>query len=136
MSLIERKIKSGINFKTPFKKSTRGGFEMNETSTEAIADDIRNLLKTNFGERLIHWDMGANLRGLIFENKGEDLKQKISDSIVSAVEKWLPFVTLSKIEVFDSVSNQSLGDNEVLVQLSFLVVSSGLEGATQIRLSA
>ena len=134
--MIERKIKSGINFKTPFKKSTRGGFEMNEVTVDAVADDIKNLLKTNFGERLIHYDMGANLRGLIFENKGEDLKQKVSDSIISAVERWLPFVTLSKIDVFDSVSNQSLGDNEILVQLSFFVVSSGLEGSTQIRLGA
>ena len=136
MAFTEQKIKSGINFKTPFKKSTHGGFVMNDITVDAVADDIKNLLKTNFGERLIHYDMGANLRGLIFENKGEDLKQKISDSIVSAVEKWLPFVTLSKIEVFDSVSNQSLGDNEVLVQLSFFVVSSGLESSTTIRISA
>src|SRR3972149_3035187 len=127
MSLIERKIKSGINFKTPFRKSTRGGFQMNEVTVDAVADDIKNLLKTNFGERLVHYDFGANLRSIIFENRGDDLKQKITDSITSAVEKWLPFVTISNIAIDDSNTNQSLGDNEVLINLTFFMASSNLQ---------
>src|SRR3990167_4550894 len=129
MSLVERRIRSGINFKTPLRKSPRGAFEMNEITVDAVSDNIKNLLMTNFGERVIHYDLGAHLRPLIFENRGEDLRQKMSDSITSAVEKWLPFVTLSEITIEDSVGNASLRDNEVLIKLKFVITQTGLEGS-------
>jgi phage baseplate assembly protein W len=109
-----------INIKFPLKRSNKGAFETNDTTVNAIADDLRILLLTNHGERLVHFDYGANLREAIFE-QGPDLKQKLKDLIIVAVEKWMPFVNILEIIIKTSSEDTGLLQNEVNIALRFSV---------------
>lgn len=115
-----------INLKFPLKRSPKGAFETNNTTIAAVTDDLRILLLTNYGERPIHYDFGANLRRVLFEQEGADVRQKVADSIVSAVERWMPFVSLEEITVDDSTTKSTLRPNEVRVTIKFTV--AGLQG--------
>lgn len=122
-----------INIRFPLRKSSRGAFATNESTIQAVADDLRILISTNHGERPIHFDFGANLRKIIFE-QGPDVKQQIVDAINSAVEKWMPFVILNDIQVTDNTTNTTLRSNEVNVKIAFSV--GQLEGVLEQRLRA
>lgn len=110
-----------INLQFPLKKSAQGAFATNEDTLDAIADDLRILLLSNYGERPILYDFGANLRSVIFESQGESLRQRTSDLIQAAVEKWMPYVRLVRIDVEDFTINSTLLDNEIHVELEFSV---------------
>lgn len=110
-----------INLKFPLKKSSKGSFEVNETTLDAVEDDLRILIMTNHGERPIHFDFGANLRKLLFDMRGEDLAQAIKDSIITAVEKWMPFVNILTVQVLDSTMNSNLKENEISIKVEFSV---------------
>lgn len=110
-----------INLQFPMRRSIRGAFATNETTLEAVADDLKILILTNHGERPIHGDFGANLRKVIFEGQGRDVRQQIKDQISVAVAKWMPFVNLLEIDVDDSTSNTTLKLNEVHVKITFSV---------------
>ena len=112
---------TSINIKWPLEKSSRGAFAVNEDTLEAVQDDLRILLITNHGERPIQIDFGANLRQLIFEFQGEELRQRMTDNIVAAIEKWMPFLRLIDIEIEDSTVNAGLRDNEVRLKVEFSV---------------
>ena len=59
-----------INFKFPLKSVNRGFFQGNKTTITAIREDIKTLLMTVKGERLMNKDMGTNipvLAGQLFE---------------------------------------------------------------------
>lgn len=115
-----------INLKFPLKRSPKGAFEVNNTTIAAVTDDLRILLLTNYGERPIHYDFGANLRRVLFEQEGADVRQRVADSIVSAVERWMPFVFLEEITVDDSTTKPTLRPNEVRVTIKFSV--AGVQG--------
>jgi phage baseplate assembly protein W len=114
-------LKKSINLSFPLKKGSKGAFETNEDTLQAVADDLRILLITNYGERPIHFDFGANLRSVIFEFRGETLKQAIKDRILSAVAKWMPFVKIISIVIEDSRDSSTVKENAVKVTLEFTV---------------
>ena len=107
-------IKS-INVKFPLVKGSAGAFETNKTTIDAVKDNLKILILSNYGERCIHFDFGANLRELLFE-QGADLEQKIRDRIAAAILKWMPFVTITKF------SAQPINDNhEIKISMEFAV---------------
>lgn len=132
----EVKIKKGLNIAFPLKRSTFGAFKTNDTTLDAVRDDLRMLLITNWGERLINFDFGANLRSIIFEQRGPETKQKIEDAINVAVEKWMPFVSILDIQIKDQGDNSGLADNEIKVKISFQLGQSGLESVLEQKIQA
>lgn len=133
--LREETVKQkGLNLTFPLRTGLAGAFETNKTTIDAVKDDLRILLLTNHGERLIYSDFGANLRGLLFENMSQDFEVKIQDSIVVATEKWMPFITIKDIQVKTGQTDLSLGSNETKIKIFFSVNNSNLEDSLEIRL--
>jgi len=110
-----------INIKFPLAHSPKGAFATNDTTHLAVLDDLKILLLTNYGERPIHWDFGANIRPLLFELKGPDLFQAVQDAVLTAVEKWMPFVNVVNLDVADESTDPTLGPNQIQVRLEFTV---------------
>ena len=109
-----------INFKFPFVRSPQGGFASNKTTIDAVKDDLKILILTNYGERPIHADFGANLRSVIFE-QGDDVRQKVKDAIVSATGRWLPAISLLDVQVDDSTTKSTIVPNQIKVTIRFSV---------------
>ena len=76
---------------------------MNYSLTDQFADNLRNLLLTNWGERLGLYRYGANLRSLVFLTQDEFDNQAI-ERIREAVEKWMPFIDL------ENFSSETISD--------------------------
>lgn len=112
-----------INICFPLKSSPNGAFATNNTTLDAITDDLRILILTNHGERPIHYDFGANLRSLIFEHQGAELRDMIDNNIRVAVEKWMPYVNILGIEVYDSSNNSTVRQYEIQIKIKFSVGS-------------
>ena len=84
----------GINLQFPLHAYRKGFFETNNTTIEAVREDIKVLLLTRKGERIINSSIGTNLpvfAGELFENidKGP-MKLKIKNEIESALSTWMP----------------------------------------------
>jgi len=125
-----------INIKWPLEKSPQGSFKTNDATLDAIATDLRLLLITNHGERPIHFDFGANLRSVVFEFEGDELRERMTDSIIEAVEKWMPFVHIKSIEITDSTTNPTLKPHEVDLELEFSVGNLNVLQALKQRIRA
>jgi phage baseplate assembly protein W len=95
-----------FGIKTPVQLgSSEGIFAMNYSLSEQFADNLRNLLLTNWGERLGLYQFGANLRPLTTEFVSqENFDNEAIVRIKNAVEKWMPFVDL---ESFSSEVNRN-----------------------------
>ena len=52
-----------IGIKTPMSfGGDEGLLKMHKTYPDALADNFRNMIMTNYGERLGHYDFGGNLQ--------------------------------------------------------------------------
>lgn len=115
-----------IGFTLPFTVATGslGYFEVTEGELEAVKHDIRSLLVTNWGERVMHFNFGCNLREFIFEQKKEaDLRRRIADRVNDQIALWLPFVVLDELNVLFTVDRPEIPENGIGVSMAFRLTS-------------
>lgn len=94
--LVRNKTLVPIGIKTPIEMGSDGFgiFVMNTDIKDQIADNLKNLVLTNWGERLGNYFFGANLRPLLadFSHK-ENFDEEAMVRINTAISKYMPFVT-------------------------------------------
>lgn len=120
-----------IGIKTPVQLDGDGHglLAMHADIKEQIADNLRNLVLTNWGERLGNYFFGANLRPLLadFSHK-DDFDQEAMVRINTAISRYMPFVTPVAYESFiQPQANPSTAICKLMIIYS--VVSLGITNA-------
>jgi phage baseplate assembly protein W len=111
-------IKVGIDLPIRRGDEKGGWFASTTTTIEAVKNNIRNLLNTNQGERLMQPTLGLDLRGLLFEQLTGDTIVSIQNKILDTFEVWLPFVQVRDIQVkVDNTANQL--NNQISINILF-----------------
>tara|TARA_R100001443_G_scaffold92487_2_gene99145 strand:- start:205 stop:693 length:489 start_codon:yes stop_codon:yes gene_type:complete len=96
-----------------------GYFASTSTTIEAVKNNIRNLLLTESGERVMQPDFGLNLRSVLFEPLTEDLIFSVQEEIVNKMAFWLPFVNLTDIQIFEPNNDNGYDVNTVTLKIEF-----------------
>ena len=104
-----------IGLKLPFTRDRAGLFGQTETTLEQAGHNIKNLLLTAKGERVMQPDFGSGLRELLFEQYTEDLEERIAEEIQEAMSTWLPYITISSVDIIQDETNP----NQTKVDLDF-----------------
>jgi len=73
----------------------------------AIKNAVKNLLVSNFYERPFQDDLGANLRGLLFEPAGIITTIQLRDSIRRVLNKYEPRIAVTSIDITDLSQDNS-----------------------------
>jgi len=73
----------------------------------AIKNAVKNLLVSNFYERPFQEDLGANLRGLLFEPAGFITEIQLRDNIRNVLNKYEPRVRVTNIDITDMSQENS-----------------------------
>ncbi len=93
---------SPIGIKTPLQLGSNndGVFSMHYLIADQIDDNFRNLIQTNWGERLGMYGYGANLKEITTEivALGEEFDNMAMTRIRDAVSKWMPYINLLSFE--------------------------------------
>ena len=100
-----------VGLELPLLKSNgkEGYFQSTPTTIEAVKENIRLLLNTSKGERVMQPSLGISLKNYLFENFDDELKVIISEEIESTFKYWLPFVTITNLEIDnDKTSNKNM----------------------------
>ena len=97
-----------IGLELPFARSRTGLFGLTETTLEQAGHNIKNLLLTSKGERVMQPDFGSDLRALLFEQADENIGERIEDTILESISTWLPYISVEKIDIIEDTSNPNL----------------------------
>ena len=117
--LIEDKdtrVSVGLDF--PVARVPNGGqgfFKTTKTTIESIKNNIKLLLKTQRGERVMQPNLGLNIRRFLFEQITENTQIEIENDIVDTFATWLPFVELREIDI--DTGNQDR--NQIKINIVF-----------------
>ena len=99
-----------IGIKTPLRIGIDNSnlFDMHFQPSDQIADNLKNLVKTNFGERLGRFDYGANLQSLSFDYADVgNFENNALVNIRDAISKTMPVVELDNVEVISYTKAES-----------------------------
>jgi phage baseplate assembly protein W len=124
-----------IGIRTPLRLDDKNLFAMTYLVSEQVHDNLRNLLLTNWGERLGFYNFGANLRELTSELSNIDaFDEEAISRIRSAVTKWMPFVILKNF-VSEIDNERNINTGIVKISITYSVPQLGVENkALQISL--
>jgi len=119
--LVERieSTRTPIGIKTPLRLNYGDGEIVATYSTlaETVHDNLKNLILTNWGERLGLYNFGANLRPLMSELVSQDdFDSTAIERISAAVSKWMPFVSLENY-----ISTNDRKDNRLLAKINIQI---------------
>ena len=111
-----------IGIDLPFRKSNGvdGWFASTTTTIEAVKNNIRNLINTKKGERLMQPNMGLDLNRLLFNQINDDTIELIRSDITDLFARWLPFVEISKLDILTKdTQNSEVGANTIIIDIVF-----------------
>ena len=110
----------GYSPRLPLAKDENDGlYGMNKTALETIKQDLKMLILTNPGERMMNPDYGVGLRRLLFEQNTPEIGRIIGDIINKQVRTYMNFINVYDIQVFTPEENQ----NSIYVKLIFTIPS-------------
>ena len=118
-------IVNSINFKFPLKSYRRGFFQGNTDTISAVRENIKTLLLTRKGERVMHANLGTSipvLQGQLFEsiNKDETF-ENIRLEIESAIKQYLPYIRVINIRMITQDEEPELGNNKIRISMDYTI---------------
>tara|TARA_B100000902_G_scaffold235193_1_gene222905 strand:+ start:2445 stop:2879 length:435 start_codon:yes stop_codon:yes gene_type:complete len=120
----DTRVSVGLDFPVARQAGDNMGyFATTKTTMDAIKNDVKLLLMTQRGERLMQPFLGMDIRRFLFEQITDDTAIEIENDIVDTFQTWLPFVQLQDIEV-------DLGDqdrNQIKINVTFNVRNAPTE---------
>ena len=119
---IAARNKTAFGIKTPLQLANAGTefLKMNYSMADQVSDNFRNLILTNYGERLGLPDFGANLMELAFELQSEDGQKEAIERISRAAGKYMPYLVPNTFEALvDHFDNETVA--KVGVRISYSI---------------
>jgi len=89
----------GYGITLPVKRGSTGFFEQGFTTYEQAKSNLKNLLLTSKGERIMQPNFGTGLHSLLFEPLDGGFEEKLQTIITETVGYWLPYITIDEIDV-------------------------------------
>ena len=103
--------------------NSNGIFAVNYTTLTQAKDNLKNLILTRKGERLMQPEFGCEIWTVLFEQMdGGLIESKIESTILDAVSNWLPYLSIDEI-IFD-YDNNDIDNNRINLELKFSLVSN------------
>ena len=101
---------SGISPKLPLSLDTNDGhYEMTKTVKENVAQNLKNLILTIPGEKIMDTNFGVGLISFLFKQNTEEVHGEIYEKISQQVATYMPFVGIEEIYFSNETSEMGLG---------------------------
>lgn len=89
-------------------------------SKEQATENLKNLLLTKKGERLLQPTFGTDLLYALFDPNTNSLKQIIDDLIRPPVSYWLPYIDIQQINITTAEDDPNL-DSQIRISIEFSI---------------
>jgi phage baseplate assembly protein W len=114
---------AGISPKLPLTVDKKHGhYSLNESYRNAIRQNLKNLILTSPGERIMDPEFGVGIRNFLFENNTTVLSQDIESKILEQVDKYMSFIEIVDIG-FNRTSLAPINEeNNLSVTITFFII--------------
>ena len=97
-------------------------FNQSFTTLEQVRTNIKSLLLTKRGERVMQPNLGSGLDELVFDLNDDNLASDVEDAIVGTLQQWLPYVTVEEIDI--EQTDELKDTNRINISLKFRIGDS------------
>ena len=106
-----------VGITLPIQSGSDGYFAQSFKTFDQIRSNLKNLLLTKKGERILQPEFGSGLHDLLFNPATEKFEEDLENTINDAIAKWLPYVIVEDINI--DISKEQTDNNQAKVSLKF-----------------
>jgi len=108
------------DFVTSFKKTPAGDQLGRVINEDSVNQSLRNLIKTNIGERLFQPLVGSDIYALLFEHNTDENLDLVRTYIEAVINNNEPRVNLLNVELITDFVNE----NRIEVNLTYNLINN------------
>jgi len=113
----------GISPRVPLTYSqTDGPYQLNKTLKQTIRQNLKMLILTSPGERIMVPGFGVGLHNFLFMNMSSDGLSVVAQRIKEQVDFYMSVVNLEEVRFFTSDDDPTLQFNEVRVSIQYNIL--------------
>ena len=112
---------SGIAVKLPVALSDTVGVATTKTVVETLRQNLKTLILTNPGERVMEPGFGVGLEKFLFERFTESTYASIQEELVNQVRTYMPQIAIKNFEV----STDGVDNSELRILIEYVITPLG-----------
>ena len=106
-----------VGITLPIQRGEDGYFRQSFRTFDQVRSNLKNLLLTKKGERILQPEFGSGLHDLLFNPATEKFEEDLETTVNDAVAKWLPYIIVEDINI--DISKEQTDNNQAKVSLQF-----------------
>tara|TARA_B100000035_G_scaffold312534_1_gene324222 strand:+ start:2773 stop:3168 length:396 start_codon:yes stop_codon:yes gene_type:complete len=110
---------AGIGPKLPLQFDNTDGYRLTKTINEQVRQNLKSLVLTAPGERVMDPNFGVGIRNYLFLQVSEGVVGKIRSEIKRQVKRYMPFLQIIDVEINSPDGTQFTDDNMLGVNIKY-----------------
>jgi phage baseplate assembly protein W len=109
----------GYGAKLPLARNDiDGNYELIKDLKNLSKQNLKMLILTSPGERIMNPKFGVGIRKFLFEFKDSYTKQQIANKIIEQTNKYLPYISITSI-TYPEQNNSNPYDGDLNIRIEF-----------------
>lgn len=98
-------------------------FGQSYTTEQQVISNLKNLLLTRKGERVMQPLFGTDIYEVLFENNTLDLRSSLKKTLTKDIEYWLPYILINDINI---ISSNDMHTITIVIQFTITSIGANL----------
>ena len=99
-----------------------GAYNLNTDYKQVAIQNLKMLVLTNPGERMMNPDFGAGVRRFFFENNDRTTYNRIAERIYGQAATYMQFIQINNITFNTPENNPDLFPNTIAIEIQFTII--------------
>ena len=112
---------SGLAPKLPLHRDEKDGYALIKSFKELAEQNLKMLILTIPGERMMDPEFGVGLKRYLFEQNHPFVRNDIETEIRSQVSHYLPYINILNVKFTDSTDTDPYG-NLLNISIEYLII--------------
>ena len=110
---------AGIAVKLPLTRDKENGFALLQAYAEVSEQNLKMLVLTAPGERMMDPEFGVGARRFLFEQMTEDTFERFRSRLIQQQQKYLPYLTIEDIQFASSLNGATTNENYLGIRIYY-----------------
>ena len=113
-------MSSGLSPKLQLMTDSMDGYALTKTYSEMISQNLKMLVLTSPGERVMDPEFGVGIRNFLFEQNIEVTHAEIVNRIKTQVNRYMPFIRVN-VALLAPNGDDTMDPNYLSIQLEYYI---------------
>lgn len=118
----------------PLTLNPSNGFTNNQTVIEVVQQNLKMLLLTSPGERIMDPNFGVGMRRFLFEQNNGQTHSQIKTKIKRQVSEYMSYIEIEDVIFAHEANNSMIKSNGLLITIKFFISPVGIHGSLGLEL--